>query len=156
MKLCMHTKQMSFHRNSGTELSLEKSFFFFKYLPDKNANYLSVGGFLNLYIIFFFCTVGRFQLDLHSNNMQALFIASQTPWGNKLSSKEKLSSANTSGKQKTEVLSAASSWGLGIVQPPALRKSLWFVRSRVGRRRERKPKARNSTACRISDVQPVL
>jgi len=26
MKLCMHTKQMSFHRNSGTELSLEKSF----------------------------------------------------------------------------------------------------------------------------------
>lgn len=57
---------------------------------------------------FFFCTVGRFQLDLHSNNMQALFIASQTPWGNKkFSSKEKLSSANTLGKQKAEVLGAA-------------------------------------------------
>lgn len=110
MKLCMHTKQMSFHRNSGTELSLEKSLFKKKYLPDKNANCLSVGGFLNLYIIFFFCSVGRFQLDLHSNNMQALLIASQTPWGNKkFSSEEKLSSANTSGKQKTEVLSAASS-----------------------------------------------
>lgn len=108
MKLCMHTKQMSFHRNSGTELSLEKSLK--KNLPDKNANCLSVGGFLNLYIILFFCTVGRFQLDLHSNNMQALFIASQTLWGNKkFSSKEKLSSANTSGKQKTEVLSTASS-----------------------------------------------
>lgn len=109
MKLCMHTKQMSFHRNSGTELSLEKSFGEKKKnLPDKNANCLSVGGLLNLYIIFFFCTVGSFQLDLHSNNMQALFIASQTPWGNKKFSSKKLSSANTSGKGKTEVLSAAS------------------------------------------------
>lgn len=115
-----------------------------------------MGGFLNLGIIFFFCTVGRFQLDLHSNNMQALFVASQTPWGNeKFGSKEKLSSANTSEKQKLEcsVLRLPEACGLCSLQ---LSKCLWFARSAVGRRGERKCEARNSPAHRINDVQPVL
>lgn len=66
--------------------------------------------------------MGRFQLDLHSNNMQALFIASQTPWGNeKFSSKEKLSSANTSEKQKLKCSVLHLPEALRFVQPPALK-----------------------------------